>query len=514
MASQIDDRRRLVVPRWRPFRISAGLGELNAATQVRVPKAPEPGQDELRALLDDWTRDKNPASAAGLVDAALVFGKPEIGVDAAEWLLTNGGVSDVSLTLARQVLSKTSHQLSGAPFLMTTEERCFKISGYRKQLRKMPRDPLLWVDLAREYSILGQPEPASEALRRALALSPGNRFVVRSASRFYLHIRDFDRAHDVLLRAPSLNNDPWLIAAEIVSAQARDKTSRLIRKGRRLLESGHYLPRHVSELASAIGTIEHSAGDWRQVRRLFERALLDPTENAVAQAAWVERHMHNFTVPNTSLSTPRAFEARAWDAVRHDDFGKAVQLSKDWLSDEPFSTRPAFFGSWVAFATLGDYRGALEIMESSAPANPGNPRVIAQILYCKASSGDVEAAAELMPVLERKIRINGSDRSTVEWDVLLHADRGLIAFRRGNLTEGRYYYQTAIDLATNNKLTELAASAFIHLAREEVRVNPSVSLDKHALKRSVDVFPSAVHRIMSKFVQRILETPPSGVSRL
>lgn len=51
-----------------------------------------------------------------------------------------------------------------------------------------------------------------------------------------------------------------------------------------MVESNALAPRHTSELASAIGTLEFEHGNRKGVRRMFDRAMRDPTENTVAQA--------------------------------------------------------------------------------------------------------------------------------------------------------------------------------------------------------------------------------------
>jgi len=361
----------------------------------------------------------------------------------------------------------------------------------------------LWVDLAREYSALGQLRPAEKAVRIAMDLAPDNRFVVRSASRFFLHANDAERAHDVLLRAPSVRSDPWLAAAEIVAAEATETESRLLANGRDLVEAGNFKPRHISELASALGTLEHRAGKRKRVRRLFEAALKDPTENSVAQAVWVERHMPGFNVPDSALDAPRAFEAGAWEAVQSGEYPRAVSLSTDWLMDEPFAPRPARFGSWIASTALGDYDLAADLVETALVANPNDARLLAQLLYCKASAGKVDAAESLLPRLEEAIKDDTSDRSPAEWDVFLNADRGLIAFRKGQVGDGGRFYEKAIELARSHGLQEAAASASIHYARERVLADPTAPLDESELASATAEFSQPSQAVFAQLVDRI-----------
>ena len=502
MAQRIDDRRRQVVPRWWPYRVAASLGELDAVSPIREAGSPRLDPSEIEQLLQDWHHNQNPFHAATLIDAALMSGQLSIAADAADWVLQNGGVSDVSLELAREVLTPSQPQFEAisAP---APQKRWKRIAAYRHNLRSSPRDSLLWVDLAREYSALGQIEPARRALRIAMGLSPDNRFVLRSASRFHLHAHDPEQAHALLLSSPATPRDPWLLSAEIVAAQAHGKKSRLIKRSQRLLAADKFHPRHTSELASALGTLELKTGRRKTARNLIEQALVDPTENAVAQAAWVARHVPSFEVPDSSLATPRAYEAVAWEAMAEENFDLAVRSSHEWFGDEPFATRPALFGSWVAAIAQGDFTTALEFAEAALVANPGDPRLIVQQLYCLASDGRTEEAERLIPVLEDAAKRGDGDRSPEEWDVLLHADKGLIAFRKGFTEQGRTHYEQALAIANNKGLSESAGMVYINYMREELLACSSSRLDFNELPRVIEMLPRVSRGAAVRFIERL-----------
>ena len=152
----------------------------------------------------------------------------------------------------------------------------------RRKLNAYPRNPILWTNLARLYTSLGVQDKATRAMRVALSLAPENRFILRAASRLCLHQGEPEEAHQILLRAPNLTADPWLLAAEIATASARGKTSRLVKTGRNLLESPRHSPFDLSELASALGTLEIMEGNRRAAHRLITVSLGKPTENSIA----------------------------------------------------------------------------------------------------------------------------------------------------------------------------------------------------------------------------------------
>ena len=179
-----------------------------------------------------------------------------------------------------------------------------------------PRDPLAYLDLARRYAALGQMERAEAALRGALALAPDSRFVLRSASRFFVHARDPARAQDLLRRSPRTRTDPWLVAAEISAATVANQTSRLIKLGRDFVTRRSLPPLHLSELAGALGTLEMGDGNNKAARKLFTQAMTAPTDNSLAQAQWALPKLGLTDLPDAH-SIPRAFEAEALGRSSH-----------------------------------------------------------------------------------------------------------------------------------------------------------------------------------------------------
>jgi tetratricopeptide (TPR) repeat protein len=131
------------------------------------------------------------------------------------------------------------------------------------------------------------------------------------------------------------------------------------------------------------------------------------------------------------------------------------------------------FGSWVASTTLADYITAVRFAEAGRAANPNNPHLLAQLVFCYASLGKLGSAQQLLSNLEDTLRFDTGDRSAPEWRPFLAADRGLIAFRQGKIDEGRGYYDEAIRLSSEGGWLVIAATAQIYRAREEARVNPS-----------------------------------------
>lgn len=502
MAQRVDDSHRQVVPRWWPFATAAQLGELEPSRTIRDAANPAPEPGEIETLVREFENNRTGLYAAAVLDAAVAFGIDNLAAETAQWILTNGGVSAVSVSMAEGVLRPKA--LDPPPLVseIGLEPRWNRVALLRRRLRVYPRDAVLWVDIAREYASLGQDEQAARALRTAVALAPENRFVLRAATRFYLHAHDPEQAHRLLARAGTLVRDPWLLAAEIVAAQAGGLVSRHTKTGVKMIGSASYSRRSLSELAGAIGTLELEAGNRKQVRRLFGVALDEPTENAVAQASWVSRHMPAFDVPESSLAVPRAYEAAAWEAVRHGRHQDSVDFAAKWLKDEPFATRPVLLGSWVAAIAQGDFSLALGFVEAGRIANPADVRLDVQRFYCLASLNRVEEAASILPTLEAAAASGNPLRSTRDWEVLLEADKGLLAFRSQLPEQGRAHYARAIQIATENGLAESAATAYINLLREEARVGGEVVLEAREEQQLVEAFPEVSRDAIASFIGR------------
>jgi tetratricopeptide (TPR) repeat protein len=444
-----------------------------------------------------------------LVDAAVVLGRPDIAGEAAAAILSEAPDGRHDLGLARFVLENRAAAKRGADTEISRDARHRRIAAARRSLRAYPRNPILLVDLALDYASLGQIIQAERAIRLAIALAPENRFVLRSASRFFLHIHQPEFAHRILSRAEGTRFDPWLLAAEIATSSVAGHDSRLLTRARGFLEDASFPPQHTTELASALGTVEHSHGNRRLVRRFFTHALLAPTDNTVAQAAWISRHMPAFEVPTNDLGIPLAFEARAWTAAVEGRFKEAVALAWDWLRDEPFGTGAALFGSWVSVTALDDTATAIRLVSEARVANPDEPRLIAQEAYCRSLQNELDAAEQLLTEeLPTAIDRHPDVRSVEMWNVIRAADRGLIAFRRGKSDAGREAYASAISSAKKIGAPGLRAVAYLNLFREELRFGGVTAQHKVELQKALNDLQGGQQAAYREFVRRLLTLAP------
>jgi uncharacterized protein HemY len=447
-----------------------------------------PAADSLSQLLEDWMHEPSVSVASDLVSSAFIIGQDTAAADAAEFVLkhpsaTRSARSIAALYLKRPDESLLEEIIDGADIRSIDESgnalfgpRRFqaRIHGVRCRLVEFPRNPILWSDLGRLYTTVGAQAKATRAMETALSLAGNNRFVLRAASRLFLHQGDSERAHGLLVSSGALLSDPWILAAEIATAAANKTSSRSIKRARSMLETGRYPPFHLSELASAVGTLEAEAGKARAGRKLIEYSLLEPTENAIAQADWLVRK----TRMNISVNAQNSNEAAAWKASRSTQWVVALNEARLWLEDQPFSSRPSSFGSHLA-GVLEKHDTAVEFARLGLLSNGDDFGLLNNLAFSLLSQGHI---SEARTIIERLKSLRSKETDAV----VLHATMGLMYFRSEQPETGRRHYQHAVSLAQRNNMQHIASVALAYHAFEETRIR-SVHADglrRDALERA------------------------------
>ncbi|MDQ3328624.1 MAG: hypothetical protein M3506_08905 [Chloroflexota bacterium] len=237
-----------------------------------------------------------------------------------------------------------------------------------------------------------------------------------------------------------------------------------VRLARRMLDSGAFAPEHTAELACALAMLELKNGDRRKARKLFQKGLVRPNENALAQATWASTEVRGLGLPiEHPVGIARAFEAHAREAYHAHQLPEALAAATFWLFDEPFSVEPAVLGSYIASVGLEDHETAVHLCRAALPANSEDPTLLNNLAFSLASQGDISSAQH---VLKRAIRLsaNGSER------IALTATAGLVAYRSGAFDLGRMLYQTAIEAASGSEYKEQRAMALLYRTRDEMRI--------------------------------------------
>lgn len=493
MANLFEHKDRRVIPNWRSFGKTITLGELNSFQINSMFPQQETSIDEY---IKDWNLNRTVSYAADLLSAAIVNNKGEdkTVIEAANFVLGNRDKSTFSqISLANVLLNKPIDKdlsqrfnevvLEKLPALINPEPYRIKIRETKNLLRKYQSNAILYVELSRYYSILGQEFNSIRAMKAALQLAPNNRFVLRCATRLFAHYytneNDYlDYIHNFLRKSPMTLIDPWLASAEISISTIRNRTSKFIKKGIELINSKNISPFNFTELASSIGTVELLYGS-KKSREFFNKALISPNDNSLAQIEWASTKDNYLDINPSLFEVKLNFEALALDNFQNKNYESALDNTVKWFIDMPFSKRPIMFGSNLASTILKDQQKSISFLNAGLISHPNDPQLINNLAYSLALDDNPKEAFEQL----NKIR-NLEDYDNIT-QICLTATRGLSYFRSGSADIGRQLYLNAIDQAKKTQNKELNWIAILNYAREEIRLN----------SKYVDPIMDAVSRI-------------------
>ena len=463
MAGFSTDENRKVIPRWRTFDQTLRLGELDSVLPPRVQQ--QITADFLARKATDWLEYRTVGHAADFVGAALALGREGEAAGAARFLQDNPDVSPWARELGVRALGRVEDtEIVSSPKPLGQAVLRERVRTLRDLLRVEPRDPVTWVELSRTYIILGLREQAERTMTIALQLAMNSRFVLRAASRLWIVLDDPERAHDIISRADRTRYDPWLLSAEIAVGSVGEKTPRFTKSARQMLAGGQFSLGDISELASAVATLELGSGSTKKARRLFELSLDQPTENSIAQAAWASRQNRIIRLDHRYLSRPSTFEARSWHYYSESKWRQAIDECQSWLYDQPFSSKPGIHGSYVSGTALEDYPRSEQFAREGLIANPSDFSLLNNLTFALIKLGNLAEAKE---ALSRASRLQLS----VRHQAVLQATQGLLAFRTGDVTGGRQLYADARAKARKVQDRRLLALASAFHAIEEASQN-------------------------------------------
>jgi tetratricopeptide (TPR) repeat protein len=470
------DEKRRIVPRWRSPDATVEAGEFAEVSEMARVVLPNLIREHEEAL-EEWTARPTIGAAAELIGSAAMVGKDQDAIDAAEYVVAAAGRAGPLLTdRARAIVGSLSpaatesfdlHDNTVEPqSLLTASYSSIKqrIEPLKRRVNASPHDALAWLELGRVHATVGNEERALRAVRIATAIAGNSRFVLRSASRFYLHSGDLETAREILRRSPRTRLDPWLSAAEIATSQVAGVDPRTLKSGKEIASSGRFSDHDVSELRAAIATIFQSDGRRKDARRNLEGSLRHPTENSVAQALWLAQEDSIVGLLDSlerTLNTPRSFEARSFASQNVGDWGESLRQALLWYEDEPFSGRAAIQAALISGVALGNTGTAIKVLRSALRASRRNFYLQTNLIYNLAIDGKLAEAESML--LEISTDSLGASRRVV-W----LANYGLIAFRRGQVDAGRAAYIAAMKLAENAGFVELHDHARVYYLSEEV----------------------------------------------
>lgn len=489
MASLKEDERRNVLPNWRDYNKTARLGEFGDSSSTAKPLELFPIDEYIVA----WQNNKSIPFAGDLISAAILNGHKADpnAIEAARFIVAHQDEATNVLYRTAKSLIATPEEIASAAKL-TVRQKIENIKNQEISVRneikllKQSRDyccynPIAYCELARCYVTLGQFEKAKEAMAIAIHLAPSHRYVCRSAARFYLHIHEEDKARYIIAKNPSLLYDPWLLASEIAINTLMERTSRHIKRGSELITSQNYSPFSLTELSSAIGSVEMINGNKKKCRSYFKTALQKPNDNSLAQAQFLLSKNADLSFEfGENILIPNAFEAESITAYVTNDYKGSLMTAIDWIEDMPFTRRPVQFAANLAYTFLKEYDTAIDILDIGLKSNPNNPILLNNKAYAYALSGKSNDA-EFVIQEAKKLTLSTDTK------VCLTATEGLTEYRKGNIEKGRALYTQAIQLAKASFLDQrIVNTAILNYVREELRANKD--FDKSLLE-AIDKIP-------------------------
>lgn len=444
---------RNVVPRWRSSTMTASTNEANfGMAKLKIDYSADLNQSD-----SEFTLTPTVPIASELMFLASEAGDTYLTQKAAKFILGNEG------SIGSNSLIKFAKQISGAASMQSPpmpQTGAEFLKEARQLLSLEYRNPVLLIDAARELTSMGHHDSALRYVRAAIAMAPDSRFVVRSAARYFLHVGEYDQAHDILRRSPNIKVDPWIQASEMAVATIRNRPSLLSKQMlRALLDAKHIGPER-AELASAVATMELKSGSNKNAKQLFNKALSNPNDNSLAQAEWAAEKL-KLIVDERALMTPYSFEANSNHALRRLQVGEAIRHAKFWAEDEPFASRPFDALSYL-YCLEDDYENALRSTEKAIRIEESEKLALhLNRLFAKIQMGEIdESYAELLRLSKH--------RDAKSHAVHLLADYGALAYSTGDVIQGRMFYERAIELARKRHDTHSEGQAQAYFARAAI----------------------------------------------
>ena len=463
-----NDKKRNVIPRWRDFKQTIELGELNSITNSKKKLELSLPSPFHTAKVQDWQTEKTVKSAIELLNSSIVFGDEERSLSTATFLRSSKESSVPLKDVAEQIIYPTDRDHTFEQLLNLEKFDSIigeKIKHLRVCLDNSPYNSISWIELARLFLIIGKEKAAERCILVATQLAPDNRYISRIGSRFFTHTGDYKKAKQILKANIAFKVDPWLVSADIGISSLANKSSFNIKIGRELIASQNFSPFDLNELFSALATEELNSGSVKNSKRLFNESLVNPNDNAVAQAVWAHKHIGELNLSQGIFDrTPNIFEAKARQFFNGKSWGPAFSSTLQWFIDQPFSSDPAVFGSFIATSLLEKYDEGIKMCKYGLKSTPNDFTLLNNLTFAYLKNNDIKNAQQSFA------RIHGESLEDQQRVVYL-ATKGLLYYKLGQLESGEAYYNEASALAarTKNKKLQLLADFHHLLMRIELK---------------------------------------------
>lgn len=456
------DQQRRVVPRWR------SIGDFNSSTGMESNRNSSFPIKKMESILEQsqiaWEQLPNVLTAIEYLSNLTICNVKEVDKTEIESFLEEKSINSFSLNQT----SKSLLQVQGNGNSLKNNFVIPDISIIRQKLKNSPHDPLLWLSLARLYTLNGlgktKSKTAIRAVQTAVTLAPNDRYILRCAARFFLHIDEAEQAVWILAKSPRSITDPWLASTLVASREIAGMKHHAIKSFNSILYDDNWSHRAKAELASSLGGLAIDSGNIKLGKKMFREALIKPNENVLAQTIWTQqnRGVVLSTKPIELNNVDKTFEARALEFKQEGNWSGMFEMCNFWQIDEPYSTRPASLGSHSALIVRENIDQAIGLLKRSSVANPNDAMLINNLTFANAISGDLSEASLSLEKLS-KLKYSEND------SYVFNATAGLIYFRNNQVDLGRELYNSSIEYFDNNRKYDQSINCRGQLAMEEIR---------------------------------------------
>ena len=456
----IDNRR--LVPRWQSLKDAYDSREILPSKKAKSKEEVETSfAEEIACARNEWLKEKSLFSALEYLEKQRI-GEVEYDTEALQFVKKAVSGNDQLPDAIRNFF------VDEIGFTTEYSTPQIAIGNIRKQTILHPNDAYLWLELARNYLVIGLIEKSEKALLIARSLAPDDRYISRSMMRFYHHTQNIDKALYYVRRMKSLTSDPMILSGEIALCNTVGRPTQNIKQAKYMMQSQNFSPLSLSELTSEIATMEIMGGRERIGKRLLAQSLNTPTENALAQTTWINQCVMRipWIQEINSLSVPNNFEGEIYLGLASKDkpidWSHLFEQCKLWNAYQPFSRNPIYLAGNIATDFLEKYQEAFDFSLSALPNHKDEAGLLNNIAYAAILNGDKENA-------QNYLKLQLSKCGTDEEKVVYLATKGLYEFRFGEIALGKALYVNSFELASSIN-SKLYAKVLAYYYRELDRV--------------------------------------------
>ena len=236
---------------------------------------------------------------------------------------------------------------------------------------------------------------------------------------------------------------------------------------------------------------------------MFNLGLRSPNDNSLAQAEYIVKEESRMRFDYGQYETVnRKYEADTRNFYSLGRYEDAFLSSVNWMHDYRFSHEPIAFAFDLSCTFLKKYDYSSAVIRHWLKTHPQDYAMTNNLIYALGLSDHIEEAEHLLS----KINVAHQLNERLENGICLLATSGLIAYRKGNIDEGRQLYQLSIDTAKKMRERDLAGKARLNMIREEVHsvcdYDPSILNELDTLSTGNNAETEQLKKDIRKEVER------------